>query len=43
MTADQITIAETCLKAAQDGSLSFPQILDRLIGAGFCHFGAPLS
>lgn len=35
MDADQISIAETCLHAAHDGSLSFPEIVGRLIGAGF--------
>ncbi|MBL4918976.1 hypothetical protein [Szabonella alba] len=35
MDADQIALAETCLQAAHDGSLGFPQILGRLIAAGF--------
>ncbi len=35
MDANRIAIAETCLKAAHDGSLAFPQIVARLIGAGF--------
>lgn len=35
MDADRIAIAETCLKAAHDGSLSFPEIVGRLINAGF--------
>lgn len=35
MTADQIATAETCLRAAHDGSLAFPQIVGRLIEAGF--------
>lgn len=35
MKAKLIAIAETCLKAAHDGSLSFPAIVGTLIGAGF--------
>ena len=35
MDADRIAIAETCLAAAHDGSSSFPEIVGRLIGAGF--------
>lgn len=35
MDADQKTIAQTCLTAAHDGSLSFPDIISKLIGAGF--------
>lgn len=35
MDAERISIAEACLKAAHDGSLSFPEIVGRLIGAGF--------
>jgi uncharacterized protein YbcV (DUF1398 family) len=35
MNAERITIAETCLHAAQDGSLSFPEIVGKLIAAGF--------
>lgn len=35
MDAEHIAIAETCLHAAHDGSLSFPEIVGRLIGAGF--------
>jgi uncharacterized protein YbcV (DUF1398 family) len=35
MNAERITIAETCLRAAHDGSLSFPEIVGRLIAAGF--------
>ncbi|THV16454.1 DUF1398 domain-containing protein [Rhizobium rhizophilum] len=35
MDAERISIAETCLKAAHDGSLSFPDIVGRLIAAGF--------
>jgi uncharacterized protein YbcV (DUF1398 family) len=35
MNAERISIAETCLKAAHDGSLSFPEIIGKLIAAGF--------
>lgn len=35
MDAERISIAETCLKAAHDGSLSFPEIVGKLIAAGF--------
>jgi uncharacterized protein YbcV (DUF1398 family) len=35
MNAERITIAENCLHAAQDGSLSFPEIVGKLIAAGF--------
>jgi uncharacterized protein YbcV (DUF1398 family) len=35
MDAERISIAQTCLKAAHDGSLSFPEIVGRLIAAGF--------
>ena len=35
MDAEQISIAETCLHAAHDGSLSFPAIVSKLIAAGF--------
>ncbi|PWR18984.1 DUF1398 domain-containing protein [Zavarzinia compransoris] len=35
MDADRIAIAEACLRAAHDGSLSFPEIVGRLAGAGF--------
>jgi uncharacterized protein YbcV (DUF1398 family) len=35
MDAERISIAETCLKAAHDGSLSFPEIVGTLIAAGF--------
>jgi uncharacterized protein YbcV (DUF1398 family) len=35
MDAERISIAQTCLNAAHDGSLSFPQIVGRLIDAGF--------
>ncbi len=35
MDAEWISIAETCLHAAHDGSLSFPEIVGKLIAAGF--------
>jgi uncharacterized protein YbcV (DUF1398 family) len=35
MDAPRITIAQTCLEAAHDGSLSFPEIVGKLIAAGF--------
>jgi len=35
MDAERISVAETCLLAAHDGSLSFPEIIGRLIAAGF--------
>ncbi len=35
MDAERISIAETCLNAAHDGSLSFPDIVGKLIAAGF--------
>lgn len=35
MDAERISIAEACLHAAQDGSLSFPEIVGKLIAAGF--------
>lgn len=35
MVTERIAIAETCLKAAHDGSLRFPEILGKLIAAGF--------
>jgi uncharacterized protein YbcV (DUF1398 family) len=35
MDAERISIAETCLSAAHDGSLSFPEIVGKLITAGF--------
>lgn len=35
MDAERIAIARTCLDAAHDGSLSFPDIVGTLIGAGF--------
>lgn len=35
MDAERIAIAETCLHAAHDGTLGFPEIVGRLIAAGF--------
>ncbi|PZU50153.1 MAG: DUF1398 domain-containing protein [Sphingomonas sp.] len=35
MDAEQIAVAKACLNAAHDGSLSFPEIITRLAGAGF--------
>lgn len=35
MDAERIDIAERCLAAAHDGSLSFPEIVGTLIEAGF--------
>jgi hypothetical protein len=35
MDAERISIAETCLRAAHDGKLSFPDIVGKLIAAGF--------
>lgn len=35
MDAERISVAETCLRAAHDGSLSFPEIVGKLIAAGF--------
>jgi hypothetical protein len=35
MHADRIATAEYCLKAAYDGRLSFPEIVGKLIDAGF--------
>lgn len=35
MNAEHIAIAETCLKAAHDGALSFPEIIAKLASAGF--------
>ena len=35
MDAERIAIAKTCLKAAHDGSLSFPEIIGKLVDAGF--------
>ena len=35
MDAERIAIAKACLDAAHDGSLSFPEIIGELLGAGF--------
>ena len=35
MDAERIAIAKDCVDAAHDGSLSFPQILCKLMNAGF--------
>jgi uncharacterized protein YbcV (DUF1398 family) len=35
MDAERIAIANACLKAAHDGNLSFPEIIGKLIAAGF--------
>jgi len=35
MDAERSSVAETCLHAAHDGSLSFPEIVGKLIAAGF--------
>ena len=35
MDAERISVAETCLHAAHDGSLSFPEIVGKLLAAGF--------
>lgn len=35
MNAERISIAQACLNAAHDGSLSFPEIVGKLIAAGF--------
>jgi uncharacterized protein YbcV (DUF1398 family) len=35
MDAERISIAENCLNAAHNSSLSFPEIVGKLIGAGF--------
>jgi uncharacterized protein YbcV (DUF1398 family) len=35
MDAQRISIAQTCLNAAYDGSMTFPDIVGRLIEAGF--------
>ncbi|WP_293853755.1 DUF1398 domain-containing protein [uncultured Alsobacter sp.] len=35
MDADKIAIATTCLRSANDGSMSFPAIVGTLIEAGF--------
>lgn len=35
MDAERISIAQICVHAAHDGSLSFPEIVGKLIAAGF--------
>lgn len=35
MDAERISVARNCLEAAHDGSLGFPDIVGRLIAAGF--------
>jgi uncharacterized protein YbcV (DUF1398 family) len=35
MDAERTAIAELCLRAAHDGSLSFPEIIGKLLEAGF--------
>ena len=35
MDAEQSAVAKACLDAAHEGSLSFPEIIGRLVGAGF--------
>jgi len=35
MDAERIAMAKACLDAAHDGSLGFPGIIDKLMGAGF--------
>ena len=35
MDAERTALAETCLKAAHDGSLSFPEIIGKLLEGGF--------
>ncbi len=35
MNAERISVAQICLEAAHDGSLSFPEIVGKLLGAGF--------
>lgn len=35
MDAERIAIATACLNAAHDGSLSFPEIIGKLVDAGF--------
>src|SRR3546814_14812444 len=35
MDAERIAVARTCLDAAQNGSLSFPEIIGKLADAGF--------
>lgn len=35
MDAERIAVAKACLNAAHDGSLSFPEIIGKLVSAGF--------
>jgi uncharacterized protein YbcV (DUF1398 family) len=35
MHPEQISVAETCLHAAHSGSLGFPEIIGKLVAAGF--------
>ncbi|WP_275784121.1 DUF1398 domain-containing protein [Pararhizobium gei] len=35
MDAERISIANTCLDAAYDGSLTFPEIIGKLLAAGY--------
>jgi hypothetical protein len=35
MDAEPISVAEACLNAAHDGSLSFPEIVGKLVATGF--------
>lgn len=35
MDAERIAVAKACLGAAHDGSLSFPEIIGKLVDAGF--------
>jgi hypothetical protein len=35
MAAERMSVARTCLDAAHDGSLGFPEIVGKLIAAGF--------
>ncbi len=35
MDAERTVVAKACLDAAHDGSLSFPEIIGQLLGAGF--------
>lgn len=35
MDAERISVAQICLEAARDGSLSFPEIVGKLLEAGF--------
>lgn len=35
MNAERTAVAKACLEAAHDGSMSFPEIIDKLLEAGF--------